>query len=81
MRTTITLDQDVVEQAKGVMADSGQPFKQVVNEAMRRGLEQMRQTPAPRRYRTKPQRMGLRPGYQIDNIQDLLAQVEGEQSR
>ncbi len=31
-----------------------------------------------RRYITQPRAMGLRQGYDLDNIQELIAQIEGE---
>ena len=81
MRTTLTLDDDVAEQARKIADDRGVPMKQIVNEALRAALRDMGK---PRRlppYRTRPHRMGLRPGISLDNIQELLAQVEGEDAR
>jgi hypothetical protein len=53
-------------------------FRAVVNEALRIGLEEVA-TPATRRpYQTDPHTIGLRPGYSLNNIQELLAQAEGE---
>ena len=78
MRTTITLDRDVAHAAKAATARLGKPFKQVVNQAMRIGLEQMSKTKA-KPFRTKPfHGMKLRPGLSVDNIGELLAQVDGE---
>jgi hypothetical protein len=78
MRTTLTLDKDVAEQAKKLVARLGKPFKQVVNEALRAGLRQLQQPPKNKPYRTKPHAMGVRPGINLDNIGELLAQVEGD---
>jgi len=39
MRTTITLDDDVIQKAKKTAAKSGKPFRQVVNAALRAGLD------------------------------------------
>ncbi len=38
MRTTLTLDDDIAALLKREARMSGQPFKQVVNDALRRGL-------------------------------------------
>ena len=38
MRTTLTVDDDVVTALKRSMRESGRSFKDVVNEALRRGL-------------------------------------------
>ena len=81
MRTTVTLDRDVADNAKAVMAKTGRPFKQVINDALRVGLEQMQRPPAAKPYRTRARRMGLRPGFSLDNIQELLAHAEGEDAR
>ena len=81
MRTTLTLDEDVVQKAKAAVAKSHRPFKQVVNQALRFGLDRMEAPPKGKPYRTKPHRMGLRKGLNYDNIQELLAQVEGEDYR
>ena len=61
MRTTITIDNDVLERARAISAKLRTPFKTVI--------------------RTNPHAMGLKPGRNMDNIQELLAQIEGEDSR
>jgi Arc/MetJ family transcription regulator len=78
MRTTLSLDDDVIQKAKKAAAKSGQPFRQVVNEALRVGLEMLAKTSESAPYRTKAHKMGLRAGKTLDNIQELLAQTEGE---
>lgn len=81
MRTTLTLDKDVAQRAKAVVAKQGKPFKQVVNEALRLGLDHMQTQPKPTPYRYKPHNMGFRPGVNLDNVQELLARVEGDEAR
>jgi len=81
MRTTLSIDDDVIERARAVSARLGTPFKMIVNEALRAGLDQVEQPAKQRPYKTKPHRMGLRQGRNLDNIQELLAQIEGEDSR
>jgi hypothetical protein len=81
MRTTITIDDDVLERARAVAAKLRTPFKTVVNEALRTGLDHVEQPANRRRYKTKSHAMGLRSGRNLDNIQELLAQIEGEDSR
>lgn len=81
MRTTLTIEDDVLDRAKSVAIRLPAPFRKVVNEALRAGLETV-EAPAKRRpYHTRPHKMGLRTGRNLDNIQELLAQVEGEDSR
>ena len=81
MRTTLVLHDDVIERARAVAAKLRKPFKTVVNEALRAGLDLVERPARQRPYCTKPSPMGLRPGRQLDNIQELLAQVEGEDFR
>ena len=81
MRTTLSIDDDVMERARTVAAKLSTPFKTVVNEALRAGLDQVEQPAKQRCYQTKPHKMGLRQGRNLNNIQELLAQIEGEDSR
>jgi hypothetical protein len=76
MRTTLTLDKDVAEQAKKLVARSGKPFKQLVNEALRLGFRQIQQAPKPKPYRTKPHNMGPAK-IDLDNIAEAIEQIEG----
>ncbi len=81
MRTTLTLDPDVAAKAKLGASKLGKPFKEVINEALRIGLEQVLNPPAAQPYRTKPHPLGLREGLSYDNIAELLALAEGEDHR
>lgn len=79
MRTTLTLDEDVAAQLKEVSQKSGKPFKQVVNEALRSGLDA--QSVKPKQFRVQARAMGLRPGLSLDNIGELLEHIEGPRYR
>ena len=78
MRTTLTLEPDVAAKARKGAAKLGKPFKEVVNAALRIGLDQVLHPPAAKPYRMKPRPLGLRPGLNYDNIGELLAQIEGD---
>ena len=78
MRTTLTLDDDVLEQARALAAKLQTPFKTVINEALRAGLKEVEKPALQRPYRTRPHAMALRKGRNLDNIQELLAHIEGE---
>ncbi len=54
------------------------PFKEVINAALRVGLDQILAPPAAKSYRTKSRPLGLRQGFSYDNISELLARAEGE---
>lgn len=78
MRTTLTLDADVIDKAKAVAAKRRLPFRAVINEALRIGLVEVDKAPTHRPYYTEPRAMGLRTGYNVDDIQEVLAQAEWE---
>jgi hypothetical protein len=81
MRTTLTIDNDVLERARALSAKLHTPFKTVINEALRAGLDQVEKPAERRQYKTKPHKMGLKSGRDLDNIQELLSLIEGEGSR
>jgi len=72
MRTTVSIDDDVIERARAVAAKLRRPFRRIVNEALRTGLDQVEQPAKQRPYKTEPHAMGLRSGRNIDNIQELM---------
>lgn len=78
MRTTLTLDDDVAAKLKSEARRSGRSFRDVVNDALRRGLASRRSAPARESFRVTARDLGnLRPGLTLDSIADLLEQVEG----
>lgn len=81
MRTTLVINDDVMDRARAVAVKLRKPLKTVVNEALRAGLDHVEQPARQRPYKTKPCPMGLRQGRNPDNIQELLAQIEGEDFR
>jgi hypothetical protein len=78
MRTTLTLDPDVAAKARKGAARLGKPFKEVINSALRIGLDHILKPPSAKPYQTKARPLGLRQGLSYDNIGELLARTEGE---
>lgn len=78
MRTTIVIDDDVLEKARSLATRRRAPLRVVINEALRAGLKMADFLRRKKPYRTAPHAMGLKPGRNLDNIQELLAQTEGE---
>ncbi len=78
MRTTLTIDSDVAAKTKAAVRRTGRPFKAVINEALRLGLDALMTPRLPRPYVTNARPMGLRPGLSYDNISELLDRGEGE---
>jgi len=81
MRTTLTIDDDVLDKARALSQKLQTSFRSVVNKALRVGLQTAEAPEKSRRYQTKPHKMGLRVGKNLDNIQELLAQSEGDAFR
>ncbi len=78
MRTTLTIEDDVLDRARAAAGKLKTSFRQVINEALRAGLQTIETHAKVRPYQTHPHKMGLRQGRNLDNIQELLAQIEGE---
>ena len=74
----MTLDPDVSARARKGAAKLGRPFKDVVNMALRVGLDAVLAPQPSKPYRTKPRPLGLREGFSYDSIADLLTRAEGE---
>ena len=79
MRTTLTLEDDVAVRLARVVKKRRQSLKAVVNEALRAGLEVM-DAPKPVRapFRTKGFNLGPSLVGSLDNVEEVLARVEGE---
>ena len=80
MRITVTLDNDVAVQLEGLRRRRNANRKDLVNEALRRGLRDMT-APAKKRqpFRTRGFAMG-KPLINLDNAAEALALLEGEGS-
>ena len=82
MRTTLTLDDDVAVKLKTESQRAGRPFREIVNETLRRGLESRRATAQRRAFKITARDLGnLKPGLSLDNIAELVEHVEGSLHR
>ena len=82
MRTTMTLDDDVAARLEQVAQQKKLPFKTVVNDALRAGLAAL-DKPAPKSAVFKTKGFDLGPSLvgSLDNVEDVIARVEGEGHR
>jgi hypothetical protein len=79
MRTTLTLDDDVAVLLKRVVARRKDGLKAVVNEALRVGLRRMSGPPERKaRYRTPSVDLGRCLLPNVDDIEAVLAHIEGD---
>ncbi len=74
MRTTVTLDPDVVEELKALAHQRNLSFKAALNSAVRAGLAAERG--GSRTYRVPAQPMGLRPGIDLTHALRLADSLE-----
>jgi hypothetical protein len=78
MRTTLTLDPDVARLLEEEAHRQRKPFKQVVNEAIRRGLAPAPGPRSQKRYRVRPHKTTLRPGIDAASLNRLVDELEDE---
>ena len=80
MRTTLTLDDNLLITLKKKAAEKDIPFKTLVNQALQRGLEDMETAAEPeQKYRTPVRSLGLKSGYDLDKIGQIADEMEDEE--
>ena len=79
MRTTLTVDDDIMMTARRQAAREGRPLKDIISEALRLGLGEMRQQPAGTRpfALTLVDGRGLLPGVRLDDRDALFDLLDG----
>lgn len=78
MRTTLTIDDDVAAQLKRLRRSREASLKEVVNEALRLGIQEMNTSKKPRKpFRTRTFKMG-EALISVDNVAEAIAYAEGE---
>jgi len=81
IRTTVTLDDDVVARVKRESQSRGESFRDTLNDLLRAALVGMDNQPRRRELCIKPTAMGHKPGLNYDNIESLIEYGEGERHR
>lgn len=77
MRTTLTIEDDVAVELERLRRERDQNLKDVVNDALRRGLREMRARPRHKPFRTTGHDMGSFL-VNVDNVAEAIAHAEGE---
>ncbi|HEX2162416.1 MAG TPA: CopG family transcriptional regulator [Thermoanaerobaculia bacterium] len=82
MRTTLTLDDDVAAAIERLRRQRGGSHKELVNEALRAGLERLQEDRPPRApFVQETLSVGRLRLQSLDDIGEVLALVEGEDHR
>jgi hypothetical protein len=79
-RTTLTLEDDVMDRVRRESARTGRPVKDVVNDAIRAGLDRRAHRQA-RPFTVRPRRLAVREGVDLDDIEGLLDHLDGRARR
>jgi ribbon-helix-helix CopG family protein len=79
MRTTLTIDDDVAAQLERLRRSRDVSLKELINDALRRGLQELSTKPKPKKpFRTKAVDVGEVYLDNVDNVAEVLAILEGE---
>jgi hypothetical protein len=82
MRTTLTIEDDVAARLEKIVRTRRQPLKAVINETLRAGLDALAlEKPARQTFRTRGFNLGPRLVGSLDNIEEILSRVDGEDHR
>ncbi len=81
IRTTVTLDDDVVARVKRESQSRGASFRDTLNDLLRAALLSVANHPHRRVLPIKPTPMGHKPGLNYDNIESLIEYGGGERHR
>jgi hypothetical protein len=77
MRTTLTLDDDLAQRLQALARQGGRTFKEVTNEAIRRGLSTGEaQVGGVERFRVLPKACGFRPGVDPLKLNQIYDDLE-----
>lgn len=79
MRTTLTIDDDIMKALKQKAHDSGLPVKAVVNMALREGLNEMGKPKRLKPYKCKTFSLGYPPRADLDRALEVAERLESEE--
>ena len=81
IRTTVTLDDDVVARIKRESLSRGASFRDTLNDLLRAALLGLDYKPSRRALAILPTHMGHKPGLNYDSVESLLEYGEGDRHR
>lgn len=78
MRTTVTLDPDVVARLQRLANERGATFKATINATLRAGLDMG--GPGPKPFQEQTHSLGVRPGIDLTKALRIAAELEDEEA-
>ncbi len=81
IRTTVTLDEDVMERVKQQSRSRGTSFRETLNDVLRTGLLASDTQPKRRKLEIVPHHGGYYPGLNYDCTEALIEYLEGPNHR
>jgi hypothetical protein len=79
MRTTLTIDDDLVRELREKAHKTASPFKDVVNKAIRAGLEHIDKPKQVKPYKCITYSLGYPPSADLDHALNLADHLESEE--
>jgi hypothetical protein len=80
VRTTLTLDDELADKLKALAERERKPFRQVVNEVVRRGLQSKGSRSRGKPFEVRPFRSAFRPGVDPMKLNQLVDDLEASEA-
>lgn len=80
VRTTLSINDAILEQLREQARKSGKPFRQVVEETLALGLASQSKRKVGGRFRVRAHALGLKPGFRGASLNQLYDQLEAEET-
>lgn len=79
MRTTLTIDDDLMREIKQKANEADLPLKEIVNNALRAGLKEIDKPKPIKPYKCKTFSLGYPPRADLDHALDIAERLEAEE--
>jgi len=79
MRTTLTIDDDLMSELKARAHQTGKPLKEVINAALRNGMKKSQKSTKRKKYSCPEYSLGVPAHYDLDRALDLAESLENEE--
>ena len=79
MRTTLTIDDDLIPLIEDIRKKEGLSFKAAVNRLLRAGMALETRPPRNKPFKIKPHNLGLRAGFDATKLNQLADEIEADE--